>query len=442
MVLRVYREIFLKLATHYNQFNKTINVKVSKLAQNLIGSEIIKIGNQVNDLKAEGAEIANLTIGDLNASLYPIPSRLKEEITKAYANNLTNYPPANGLLSLRESISNDLKNRWNLEYSVNDILVAAGSRPLIYATFKTIVDEGDKVVYPIPSWNNNHYAYLTHAKRVEVETSKENNFLPTAEDLKPHLEGAVLLALCSPLNPTGTMFTKEQLSEICELVLEENKKRGENEKPLYLMYDQIYAMLTFGEEHFNPVSLYPELREYTIFVDGTSKCFAATGVRVGWSFGPTKVIDLMKSLLTHVGAWAPKPEQEAVAVFLEERENVDLYVDDFSGKISKSLQVLHEGIQNMKSRGFNVNSIKPMGALYLTIELNYLGKISPDGTKINTSTDLVFYLIHEAGVALVPFSAFGNSSEMPWFRASVGGLSLNEIEKMLPRLENALEKLI
>ena len=96
----------------------------------------------------------------------------------------------------------------------------------------------------------------------------------------------------------------------------------------------------------------------------------------------------------------------------------------------------------MKSRGFNVNSIKPMGALYLTIELNYLGKISPDGTKINTSTDLVFYLIHEAGVALVPFSAFGNSSEMPWFRASVGGLSLNEIEKMLPRLENALEKLI
>ena len=84
-------------------------MKVSKLAQNLIGSEIIKIGNQVNDLKAEGAEIANLTIGDLNSSLYPIPSRLKEEITKAYANNLTNYPPANGLLSLRESISNDLK---------------------------------------------------------------------------------------------------------------------------------------------------------------------------------------------------------------------------------------------------------------------------------------------------------------------------------------------
>ena len=416
-------------------------MKVSKIAQNLIGSEIIKIGNQVNELKAQGAEIANLTIGDLDSNIYPIPVQLKEEIQKAYQNNLTNYPPANGLLSLRKSVSKDLKNRWNLEYSAEEILIAGGSRPLIYATFKTIVDDGDKVVYPIPSWNNNHYAYLTNAEKIEVETSRSNNFLPTAEDLKPHLEGAVLLALCSPLNPTGTMFTKEQLTEICKLVLEENKKRGENEKPLYLMYDQIYAMLTFGQKHFNPVSLFPELKEYTIFIDGTSKCFAATGVRVGWSFGPAAVIDKMKALLTHVGAWAPKPEQQAVSTFLNDTESVELFVNDFKGKIAESLSVLHHGIQDMKSRGFAVESIQPMGALYLTIELNYLGKTKPDGSSIVDSSDLVFYLINEAGVALVPFSAFGNSRNMPWFRASVGGLSLNEIQKMLPRLENALSKL-
>ena len=416
-------------------------MKISKLAQNLIGSEIIKIGNQVNELKAQGAEIANLTIGDLNSNIYPIPAELKEEIQKAYQNNLTNYPPANGLLSLRKSIAKDLKNRWNLDYSADEILVAGGSRPLIYATFKTIVDDGDKVVYPIPSWNNNHYAYLTHAEKVEVETSQSNNFLPTAEELKPYLKGAVLLALCSPLNPTGTMFTKEQLSEICELVLEENKSRGENEKPLYLMYDQIYAMLTFDEEHFNPVSLFPELKDYVIFVDGTSKCFAATGVRVGWSFGPREIIDKMKSLLTHVGAWAPKPEQEAVSVYLEQSENVDFFVNEFKNKIYDSLETLHEGIQDLKSRGFAVESIKPMGALYLTVELDYLGKSKPDGTPITDSSDLVYYLIEEAGVALVPFSAFGNSRNMPWFRASAGGLSLEEIKKMLPRLEKALEKL-
>ncbi len=416
-------------------------MKVSKLAHNLIGSEIIKIGNQVNDMKSQGAEIANLTIGDLDSNLYPIPDLLKEEIQKAYQNNLTNYPPANGLLSLRTAVSKDLKERWNLDYSADEILVAGGSRPLIYATFRTIVDEGDRVVYPIPSWNNNHYSYLTHAEKIEVETAQSNNFLPTAEELKPHLEGAVLLALCSPLNPTGTMFTREQLTEICELVLEENFRRGENEKPLYLMYDQIYAMLTFDEEHFNPVSLFPEMKEYTVFIDGSSKCFAATGIRVGWSFGPVEIMDKMKALLGHIGAWAPKPEQQAVSVFLNESGNVDAFVNDYKGKIAASLNVLHSGIQDMKSRGFLVDSIKPMGALYLTIELDYLGKTKPDGHPIVDSSDLVFYLINEAGVALVPFSAFGNSRNMPWFRASAGGLSAEEIKNMLPRLEEALSGL-
>ena len=400
---------------------------VSKLAQNLIGSEIIKIGNQVNELKAQGAEIANLTIGDLDSNIYPIPAGLKQNIQKAYADNLTNYPPANGLLSLRKAVAKDIKSRWNLDYSPEDILVSGGSRPLIYATFKTIVDEGDKVVYAVPSWNNNHYAYLTSANAVELEVSPEDNFLPTADVITPHLEGAVLLALCSPLNPTGTMFTKEQLSEICEAVIAENKKRGEGEKPLYLMYDQIYAMLTFGDsEHFNPVSLYPELRDYTIYIDGTSKCFAATGVRVGWSFGPTKVIDRMKALLTHVGAWAPKPEQQAVAEFLDNTPAVNEFVNDFKGKIAHSLEVLHAGIQEMKSKNFAVDSIKPMGALYLTIKLDYVGKTTEDGKVLKDSTDLVFYLIENAGVALVPFSAFGYSREMPWFRASVGACSAED----------------
>lgn len=419
--------------------NKT--VKVSKLAAHLIGSEIVKIGNEVNDMKAKGAEIANLTIGDLNSNIYPIPDLLKEEIQKAYQNNLTNYPPANGLKSLRESVSKDLKTRWNLDYSIDDILITAGSRPLIYAVFRTIVDEGDKVIYPIPSWNNNHYAYMTSAQSIEVKAKVENNFLPTAADLKEHVKDAVLLCLCSPLNPTGTMFTKEQLSEICELVLEENKRRSEDEKPLYLMYDQIYSNLTFGAQHYNPVSLYPEMKEYTIYIDGISKCLAATGVRVGWGFGPSLILSKMKSLLTHVGAWAPKPEQEAVAEFYSNPENVNSFVKDYKSKLEESLKVLHAGIQDLKSKGLSVDSIQPMGALYLTIKLDYLGKTKPDGGKIENTTDLVFYLISEGGVALVPFSAFGDEKTEPWFRASVGGLSLDEIRTMLPKLENALEKL-
>ncbi|WP_353851920.1 aminotransferase class I/II-fold pyridoxal phosphate-dependent enzyme [Riemerella anatipestifer] len=416
-------------------------MKVSRLAANLVGSEIVKIGNEVNELKAKGAQIANLTIGDLNANIYPIPSLLKEEIQKAYEHNLTNYPPANGLLSLRESISSDLKKRYQLDYSPEEILVAGGSRPLIYAAYMSVVDAGDKVVYPMPSWNNNHYAYLTSAEKVEIETKKENNFLPTAEELKPHLEGAVLLALCSPSNPTGTMFTEQQLREICEMVLEENKRRSENEKPLYLMYDQIYAMLFFGHEHFNPVSLVPEMKDYTIFIDGSSKCFAATGVRVGWGFGPSVIINKMKAFLTHIGAWAPKPEQEATAKFLSKTDEVDAYVNDFKGRIQLSLNTLHQGIQELKNKGFAVDSVEPMGALYLTIKMDYVGKTTSDGEVLKDTTDVVFYLIREAGMALVPFSAFGNSRETPWFRASVGGCSLEDIKNMLPVLEGALSKL-
>lgn len=416
-------------------------MKVSKLATNLIGSEIVKIGNEVNDLKAQGAEIANLTIGDLNSNIYPIPAELKEEIQKAYQNNLTNYPPANGLATLRKSVSQDLILRWNLDYTPDDILVTAGSRPLIYAVFKTIVDEGDKVVYPIPSWNNNHYAYMTGANEVEVKTTQENNFLPTAADLKDHLKGAVLLCLCSPLNPTGTMFSKEQLTEICELVIAENKSRGADEKPLYIMYDQIYSNLTFDAKHVDPVSLFPEMKDYTVYIEGISKCLAATGVRVGWGFGPSHIIKKMAALLTHVGAWAPKPEQEATAKYYESKERVDSFVTDFKGKLETSLKVLHQGIQDMKSKGMAVESIQPMGALYLTIKLDYIGKTKPDSSVIENSSDLVFYLIKEGGVALVPFSAFGDDASAPWFRASVGGLSLDEIKVMLPKLENALAQL-
>lgn len=417
-------------------------MKVSKLATNLIGSEIVKIGNEVNEMKAKGAEIANLTIGDLNSNIYPIPELLKEEIQKAYQENLTNYPPANGLQSLRKAVENDLKSRWNLDYSANsEILITAGSRPLIYAIFKTIVDEGDKVVYPIPSWNNNHYAYMTSAEGIEIKTTPENNFLPTADDLRGKLKSAVLLCLCSPLNPTGTMFSKEQLSEICQLILEENASRKPDEKPLYLMYDQIYSNITFDAKHYDPVSLFPEMKDFTIYVDGISKCLAATGVRVGWSFGPAHIIGKMKALLTHVGAWAPKPEQEATARFYSNENNVNQFVTSFKNKLEASLKLLHNGIQNLKNKGLAVESIEPMGALYLTIKLDYLGKKKPNGEVIENTTDLVFYLINEGGVALVPFSAFGDSRESPWFRASVGGLSIDEIEAMLPKLENALNKL-
>ncbi|MVN21262.1 pyridoxal phosphate-dependent aminotransferase [Mucilaginibacter arboris] len=418
-------------------------MQVSNLAQNLHGSEIIKIAGEINELKKKGEQIANLTIGDFDSAIFPIPDKLQQLIIKAYEAHQTNYPPADGVLDLRESVSAFLKSRFGLEYNAQEILISGGSRPLIYAIYLALVNEGEKVVFPSPSWNNNHYCDLLKAEAVIVPTQPENNFMPTADDLRPHVKGAALLSLCSPLNPTGTMFSKEDLEAICDLVIEENKSRSKSEKPLYILYDQIYSQLTFGDhEHFNPVSLRPQLRDYVVFVDGSSKCFAATGVRVGWGFGPAPIINYMKAIVGHMGAWSPKPEQVAMAKFLKEDEAVGSYLTTFKQNIQKSLETLYHGFISLKEKGFAVDAITPMGAIYLTLQIDYSGKTTPAGQVLQTSTDINFYLIKEAQVALVPFSAFGADDDVNWFRASLGASTVAEIEAILPRIEAALARLV
>lgn len=418
-------------------------MKVSALAQNLRGSEIIKIAGEINELKRQGQNIANLTIGDYDSNIYPIPDDLKKGIVDAYAANQTNYPPADGVLALRESVSVFLKNRLGLSYGANEILISGGSRPLIYSTFLAVVDPGDKVVFPAPSWNNNHYCDLLKAEGIMVQTTAENNFMPTADELRPHVKGAALLALCSPLNPTGTMFGKKDLEEICDLVIAENKTRAADEKPLYFLYDQIYSQLTFGDnQHFDPVTLRPELKDYVIFIDGASKCFAATGVRVGWGFGPEKVINNMKAIVGHMGAWSPKAEQVAMAKYIVDNGAVDTYLNTLKARIQASLNALHTGFQKMKAEGFAVDSIAPMGAIYLTIKIDVTCKTTPDGTVLNNSADINFYLIKESKIAFVPFSAFGTGDDVNWFRASVGACSLQDIQEAMPRVKAALAKLV
>jgi len=230
-----------------NATTSPAELRVSTMAENLIGSEIIKLGGEIRDRVARGEHIYNFTIGDFNPAIFPIPVELKKEIIRAYEEGLTNYPVANGNPELRANVAKLIKNYQNLDYSAEEVLIAGGARPIIYAIYQTIVDPHDKVLFPVPSWNNNHYVHLSHGEQVFVETRPENNFMPTADELRPHIKGASLLALCSPLNPTGTVFQKEQLMEICQMVWEENQSRGEHEKPLYLMYDQIYSLLTFGD---------------------------------------------------------------------------------------------------------------------------------------------------------------------------------------------------
>jgi len=421
--------------------NTTTNstLKVSKQAANLSGSAILKIAYAVKELIDKGEKIYNLTVGDFDPSQFPIPAELKQEIINAYNENQTNYPPSDGVSELKQSIVNYLKRRAKLDFDSDEIIVSGGARPIIYGAYASIVDPGDTVIYPVPSWNNNHYAYLFQAKSVVIEGKAENHFMPSADDIRPAMQDATLVAVCSPQNPAGTMFSRKGLEDICDLILEENKRRGEDRKPVYLLYDQIYYELTLkGNEHFTPISLRPEMKKYTIFTDGISKSLSATGVRVGWGYGPKEVISKMKAFISHFGAWAPKAEQVAVSRFLANEKAYDSYIEAQRERIYVRSKGLHDGFQQLKSEGFAVDSIEPQGALYLTVKFDLKGKTTSEGKVLAQTEDVTSYILNEAKLAAVPFYAFGTSTDSPWYRISIGTLAVEDIQTIIENLRRSL----
>jgi aspartate aminotransferase len=417
-------------------------IVLSELAETLIGNEIVKMNGEIKELISKGEKIFNFTIGDFDPAIFNIPKELEEEIIYSYRKHFTNYPLGEGDPDLRKAVSAFILGREGLKYNLDEILIAAGGRPLIYTLFRAIVDKGDKVIYSVPSWNNNHYVHFTGGEHCTIETTAETNFMPTAEIIEPHLKGAVLLSLCSPLNPTGTVFTREQLEAICEMVIRENKSRTEGEKKLYVMFDQIYWQLTYGKTiHYDPVSIRPELKPYTIYIDGISKCFAATGVRVGWALGPAVVINKMKAILSHVGAWSPLPEQKATAKYLLQKGSVDQYLKVFRSELQERLHKIYDGFIKLKSEGFPVDAISPQAAIYLSVQLDLKGKTASNGQVMEKQSDVTTYILNEAKLGLVPFPIFGASSGSSWYRLSVGNCKKEEINEMLGKLKEALKKL-
>jgi aspartate aminotransferase len=413
--------------------------KFSKLAEGLAGSDIIRLAWEINDRKKKGEEVFNMTIGDFNPDYFPIPEGMVEEIHKAYLQHKTNYPQAEGLPELKKAVSGFLKRRGGFDVDPCDIQIASGARPLVYSIFQILVNEGETVVYGVPSWNNEHFVYLSRAKGVPINSGPEHNFLPTAASIQPYIHDAALIALCSPLNPTGTVYRAEDLKEICEIIVAENAQRKiQGRKPVYLMFDQIYWRLTYGSiHHVHPVGLVPEMKDYTIYVDGISKAFCATGVRLGWAFGPTEVMDKMKHFLGHVGAWAPKPEQSGVAAFLDRVEDEAKYNDWVKDELSTRLFSLYHGIQSLSAMGLPVTVMAPEAALYLSVRFPLFNKRF-NNTTFQDTASIMQFLLNEAGLAVVAFRSFGVVGLEDWFRVSVGSCSKEEITTLLDRLKSAL----
>ena len=413
--------------------------RLSSLTGSLLGSEILKIAADVRALDAEGVEICNLTVGDFAPSEFRIPGEVEQGIIDRLRKGETNYPPADGILALREAVRTLYRRELGLDPSLASVIVMSGSRPGIYATYRTLVDPGDRVVYPTPSWNNPYYVQLVGAVGVPVPVGPESRFLPTRQLLRDAVRDARLLILCSPQNPAGTMFTEESLGAICDLVLEENARRSATERPLYVMYDQVYWTLTLeGRPHVHPVQLRPAMAPYTIYIDGASKSLAATGIRVGWVVAPEDLAAPMSALIGHMGAWAPKAEQGAVAEFLENAGAYAAFRDDMVARVRERLDVLYAGLTQLRDEGLPVNVIAPEGTIYLSVQFALQGKTAPDGTRLDGDEAVRAYLLRAAGLAVVPLRAFGSEEDTGWFRLSVGAVSPAAIERVMPRVRDAL----
>ena len=409
----------------------TVDASLSDLARGVIGSEILRIAAEIRALKAKGAEICNLTVGDFDPTQFPAPAALLDGMRAALAAGQTNYPPSDGVVALREAVARYYAKHLGLDYPVESVLITGGARPLLYGSYLTVLDPGDAAVYPVPSWNNNHYAYLCGARAIEIPVGADTNFFPTPDQLRPHLPYARLVLINSPLNPTGTAIDAEVLQRICEMIVGENRRRERaGGKAIWLCYDQVYWQLVFGGvRHVTPPEVCAEVGPYTIILDAASKSFAATGLRVGWAVMPPAARQRMADILGHVGAWAPRPEQVAMAALLDDDAAVDTYLGEMRPRVAERLDRLAAGFAAMRQEGLPVEVIAPQGAIYLSVRFAFPGRTNEETRRL---------LLDRAGLGLVPFQAFGLREDSGWFRISVGAVSLAEIDAALPRVRAAL----
>lgn len=416
-----------------------LDTGLSAMAHGLRGSVILKIAAEVRELAASGGPLCNLTVGDFDPKQFPVPEPLRDLVVRALEAGETNYPPSDGVLPLREAVVEYVAREHGVALPVPSVLITAGGRPAIYAAYRCILDPGEVVLYSVPSWNNDYYAAMIGARALPVRARPEAAFQPTLAELGPHLPDAKLLCLCSPGNPTGTVLAPSALREILEAVVQENARRAaRGGPPLFVLHDLMYGSLVFGDgPHAHPLALVPEAAPWVVTIDGISKAFAGTGLRVGWATGAPAVIARMKDFLGHVGAWAPRPEQVATAAFLRDPAAIAAFQAGMHRALVERLDALYAGFSRLKAQGFPIDCVRPQGAMYLSLQLDLVGR-KVAGATIADNEAIRTLLLERAGLAVVPFQAFGLVEESGWFRLSVGAVSVREIEAVLPRVKKLL----
>lgn len=394
--------------------------QLSDRLNRLAPSATLAMSQRSNEMKAQGINVINMSVGEPD---FMTPDYVKEAGKRAIDDNFSKYSPVPGYLSLRTAIANKLKRENNLNYSASEVIVGTGGKQGVCNTILALVNPGDEVIIPAPYWvSYPQMVKLAGGVPVIVPAGIEQDFKVTADQLKAAITSKTkLIILCSPSNPTGSVYTKEELEALAKIVLEHND--------LFVLSDEIYEHINYIGCHAS-IAACEGMKERTIICNGVSKAYAMTGWRLGWVAAPEWIIKGLNKLQGQYTSGTSSVSQMAALAAYEGDQGC---VEDFRKAFQRRRDLIVSLAKEVPGLEVNV----PEGAFYLFPKCSsYFGKT--DGKHvINNSTDFALYLLEEGHVATVAGDAFGSPD---YFRMSYATSDDNIIEA-LSRIKDVLSKL-
>lgn len=394
--------------------------QLSDRLNRLAPSATLAMSQRSNEMMAQGINVINMSVGEPD---FMTPDYVKEAGKKAIDDNFSKYSPVPGYLSLRKAIANKLKRENNLNYSASEVIVGTGGKQGVCNTILALVNPGDEVIIPAPYWvSYPQMVKLAGGEPVIVPAGIEQDFKVTANQLKVAITSKTkLIILCSPSNPTGSVYTKEELEALAKIVLEHNN--------LFVLSDEIYEHINYVGCHAS-IAACEGMKERTIICNGVSKAYAMTGWRLGWVAAPEWIIKGLNKLQGQYTSGTSSVSQMAALAAYEGDQGC---VEDFRKAFQRRRDLIVSLAKEVPGLEVNV----PEGAFYLFPKCSsYCGKT--DGKHvINNSTDFALYLLEEGHVATVAGDAFGSPD---YFRMSYATSDDNIIEA-LSRIKEVLLKL-
>ena len=375
------------------------------------------------ELKAAGKDVIGLGAGEPD---FDTPDHIKLAAIEAIKSGQTKYTAVDGTPALKQAVSNKFQRDNNIKYNSDEIIISVGGKQVLFNALLSSINPGDEVIIPSPYWvSYPDMVVLAGGKPVIVEGKSENDFKIMPEDIKDKISTKTKwIIINSPSNPTGSSYSKEELKNIGDLIL--------NYKNVFIMSDDIYEKIIYDDNKFYTIAqIVPELKDRTLTVNGVSKAYAMTGWRIGYAGGPKILISAMAKLQSQSTSNPSSISQAAALAALEGPE-------DFLAERNKKFKIRRNMVVEQLNKCNGVHCLLPMGAFYVYPSCaGVIGKQTPSGQIIHNSIDFSSYLLEEVGVAVVPGSAFGAD---PFFRLSYA-ISDSVLEEACNRIKKACDQL-